>query len=352
MATLLVLWAAAALALSRSVTAHREHKVHNIVLYPDKYSWCNITPIKQVVAHPDCTSVEIDNNVCVGTCFSYSIPVTLPSAPGEIIKPYCDSCQPSAVVWHNFTLTCQEKTMEKMVQIIQNCSCSTCSTGNDILDGMLQYPSPPEGETPNRNTDGRTSLGWMVESNEERSPDSENQDSTENERVLVLIKKNTDNEENEEEGERQDSITESDDKYVRTDNFEKETIKNLLQEAEMAEYYTEEKLNTLCKYYKLKENSKSTDTFKHDILNVQHKKAYTKEENGEHHHNGGQGTRHHHHPHRAGAHHSSQQLHRSDGQIDPTLDVSADQLKPATGGEDLSYIPSSEKDSDNAGKVD
>jgi hypothetical protein len=76
-------------------------QVHNIVLYPDKHSWCNTTPIKQVVAFPGCSSVEIDNNVCVGACFSYSIPRTAPSAPGELIKPYCDSCQPSTVAWHH-----------------------------------------------------------------------------------------------------------------------------------------------------------------------------------------------------------------------------------------------------------
>lgn len=74
-------------------------KIHNIVLYPDKHSWCKTTGIKQIVAHPGCSSIEIDNNVCVGACFSYSIPRTLPSAPGEVITPYCDSCQPVDYEW-------------------------------------------------------------------------------------------------------------------------------------------------------------------------------------------------------------------------------------------------------------
>lgn len=121
--------------VARLVGGHREHKVHNIVLYPDKHSWCNTTPIKQVVAFPGCSSVEIDNNVCVGACFSYSIPRTAPSAPGELIKPYCDSCQPSTVAWQHVTLNCtgeDTESLQKRVQIIRNCSCSTCDAGDDI----------------------------------------------------------------------------------------------------------------------------------------------------------------------------------------------------------------------------
>lgn len=65
--------------------AHREHKVHNIVLYPEKNSWCKTFPIKQIIGYPGYKSEEIDNNVCVGACFSYSIPHTEPEEPGEVI---------------------------------------------------------------------------------------------------------------------------------------------------------------------------------------------------------------------------------------------------------------------------
>lgn len=112
--------------------AHREHKVHNIVLYPDKHSWCITREIKQVISYPGCKSEEIDNNVCVGACFSYSIPHTEPSDPGEVIVPYCDSCQPSDTTWHHVTLQCNKNNHEtppqlvKRVQIINNCSCSSC----------------------------------------------------------------------------------------------------------------------------------------------------------------------------------------------------------------------------------
>ncbi|XP_015595678.1 uncharacterized protein LOC107267961 [Cephus cinctus] len=116
---------------SSMLRAHREHKVHNIVLYPDKHSWCKTTPIKQVVTWPQCSSQELDNNVCVGACFSYMVPHSEPSAPGDLIRPYCDSCQPLDSVWHTVTLDCKDEennpiTMQKKVQIITNCSCSSC----------------------------------------------------------------------------------------------------------------------------------------------------------------------------------------------------------------------------------
>ncbi|XP_057321060.1 uncharacterized protein LOC130664898 isoform X1 [Microplitis mediator] len=117
--------------------AHREHKVHNIVLYPDKHSWCKTTPIKQVVTWPQCSSQELDNNVCVGACFSYMVPHSEPSAPGDLIRPYCDSCQPLDSVWHTVTLDCKDEdnnptTMLKKVQIITNCSCSSCMETSKI----------------------------------------------------------------------------------------------------------------------------------------------------------------------------------------------------------------------------
>lgn len=85
LAATITVWLLAASSVQAS--AHREHKVHNIVLYPDKHSWCRTTTIKQVISYPGCQPVEIDNNVCVGACFSYSIPHTEPSDPGEVSSP-------------------------------------------------------------------------------------------------------------------------------------------------------------------------------------------------------------------------------------------------------------------------
>ncbi|KAK7793246.1 hypothetical protein R5R35_010239 [Gryllus longicercus] len=168
METSFIFWIMLLLSLNQVHTTHREHKVHNIVLYPDKHSWCKITPIKQVVTYPGCNSVEIDNNVCVGTCFSYSIPRTLPSAPGELIKPYCDSCQPSVLIWKNLTLTCKGEDpdaseMQKSVQIISNCSCSTCDFGEEN-NGLSSFVSSGDGDVGQRQLDGQELMDWMMES--------------------------------------------------------------------------------------------------------------------------------------------------------------------------------------------
>lgn len=116
------------------ISSEREHKVHNIVLYPEKHSWCQITPIQQIIAAPGYESVTIDNNVCVGACYSYSIPRTQPAEPGEFIGPYCDSCQPSEIKCYHVNLKLIEKNLDapkvlqKRVQIITKCSCQSCDT--------------------------------------------------------------------------------------------------------------------------------------------------------------------------------------------------------------------------------
>ena len=41
------------------------------------------------------------NNVCVGTCFSYTVPQTRPVTPGDEHLDYCDSCTASEFHWDN-----------------------------------------------------------------------------------------------------------------------------------------------------------------------------------------------------------------------------------------------------------
>ena len=41
----------------------------------------------------------MENNVCVGTCFSYSVPQTEPETPGDELLDYCDSCSASHSHW-------------------------------------------------------------------------------------------------------------------------------------------------------------------------------------------------------------------------------------------------------------
>lgn len=106
----------------------RRHKVHNIVLYPDKHSWCTSTPIKQVISDVDCDPVEIDNLVCLGACFSYSIPRTVPTNNGDEVNSYCDSCQPVNTLWIPVQLKCSDGSNHtKRVQLIKECRCSSCS---------------------------------------------------------------------------------------------------------------------------------------------------------------------------------------------------------------------------------
>ncbi|XP_035900622.1 uncharacterized protein LOC118506926 [Anopheles stephensi] len=149
MATMLNVWLSLATVILATMhgipaTANREHKVHNIVLYPNKQSWCTTRNISQVITEPGCKQVTIDNNVCVGACFSYSIPHTEPSDPGEIIGPYCDSCQPSDVSYVFVKVDCTENVnmknpyLYKQVQLIHNCTCTAC-------DEQSTHRSTPTG---------------------------------------------------------------------------------------------------------------------------------------------------------------------------------------------------------------
>lgn len=158
MATMPKVWLALATVILATMhgipaTANREHKVHNIVLYPNKQSWCTTRNISQVITEPGCKQVTIDNNVCVGACFSYSIPHTEPSDPGEIIGPYCDSCQPSDVSYVFVKVDCTENAnmknpyLYKQVQLIHNCTCTAC-------DEQSTQRSTPTGNTNRDLSDG------------------------------------------------------------------------------------------------------------------------------------------------------------------------------------------------------
>lgn len=113
--------------------AERIHKVHNVVLFRDQKSFCNLTPIQQIITSPGYETVTIENNICVGACYSYSIPKTLPADPGEIISPYCDSCQPNITECYHVNLTADASnlsgpsTIKKRVEIILSCECKTCN---------------------------------------------------------------------------------------------------------------------------------------------------------------------------------------------------------------------------------
>jgi len=108
------------------------HKVHNLALFPERHSWCQATPIRQEIAHaPECSPKTIDNVVCLGACFSYSVP----RAQEDAVKvpPYCDACRPTQTLWTTISLNCTKPDtgeyyhVTKNVELISNCSCVDCN---------------------------------------------------------------------------------------------------------------------------------------------------------------------------------------------------------------------------------
>jgi len=153
---LAVILASAFVRISESRT---HHKVHNLALYPERHSWCQATPIRQEIAHPpECEAKVIDNMVCLGACFSYSVPRAQDYHP---IAPYCDKCDKTFSSWTVISLNCTRESGEKYqltrtVELITNCSCVDCNDnsarrmetessedpGNSLED---EYPDALEG---------------------------------------------------------------------------------------------------------------------------------------------------------------------------------------------------------------
>jgi len=68
-----------------------------LALYPEKHSWCKATPIKQEISDlPECSPITISNKVCLGACFSYTVPK---AEDYETIAPYCDKCDKVTSSW-------------------------------------------------------------------------------------------------------------------------------------------------------------------------------------------------------------------------------------------------------------
>ncbi|XP_053645554.1 uncharacterized protein [Cherax quadricarinatus] len=125
-----------------------DHRVHNLMLNPQQHSLCELKPIRQIVTHAQCTSKEMENHVCVGTCFSYTVPQTEPETPGDELLDYCDSCQASNFHWSTIQLDCEEYgnayQVTKKLQMIANCSCSPCNPSRSQqppTDNEVTYPS-------------------------------------------------------------------------------------------------------------------------------------------------------------------------------------------------------------------
>ncbi|XP_054268268.1 uncharacterized protein LOC128990063 [Macrosteles quadrilineatus] len=296
----------------------REHKVHNIVLYPHKHSWCKTTPIKQVVAYPGCDSLEVENNVCVGGCFSYSIPRTIPSSPGEVV-PYCDSCQPSTHSWRQVALNCSSGEYEgemltKMVQIIENCTCAKCS-GQREDEPVIGADDETEGdELPEKpqlmDIMDTTPLkyNYTVLSNQ-----TNDNDTFINHRTMVLL------------GE----ISEREGEEVAHDQV---ALKEILHHVEGDDH----KINGVI----LKDFVRKVEEKGHMNINLERlQRVLEKLEHAEHKYKNGH--RHQHQHMMAGPHHSLVLPRDSppapEMYLKPTLDVPSHMLKPARDGAELSY---------------
>ncbi|XP_014256122.1 uncharacterized protein LOC106670372 [Cimex lectularius] len=293
--------------LGALITAHREHKVHNIVLYPEKHSWCKTTPIKQVVGHPGCEQMEVDNNVCVGACFSYSIPRTEPTAPGEV-APYCDSCQPSRVTWKHVILTCtggEQETMTKRVEVIEDCSCLTCrqeessdsgpeSTSVDVpqLLNMMSHPKGNVSHSVAHIKHGDNKIGLLLKMIAGRQDEAEgdNQEGAEN-RLEAIISEMKENGVNEE-------------------------LQGLAEKAE-------EKGQVKVDIGKFKELLSKIET-KHNSEN-----HHIETEPSVH--------RHQHGLHHVSTHHTK--IEEEEILPNPTLDISSHHLRPAIEGSEITYLP-------------
>jgi len=108
--------------------AHEE--VQDMIRNSSARAWCRPGQIRQIITHSGCESQELDNMVCLGSCLSYSLPLTLPRNPGEESLNLCETCQTDKFVWVNVTLSCMkdDEPFEevKQVQQIESCKCATC----------------------------------------------------------------------------------------------------------------------------------------------------------------------------------------------------------------------------------
>jgi len=77
--------------------------------------------------------------VCLGACFSYSVPRAQDDA---VIPPYCDACRPTKSSWTTVALNCTKADTHerypvlKDVELISNCSCVDCSQRNGEAEGL------------------------------------------------------------------------------------------------------------------------------------------------------------------------------------------------------------------------
>ncbi|XP_013384443.1 uncharacterized protein LOC106154594 isoform X1 [Lingula anatina] len=126
--------------------------LQSIVFHSESHTWCESRPIQQILTQPGCESQSVENKVCVGQCYSYSVPNTLPSQNAGLLQRH-DVCKPARARWEKVTLQCANGHMlPKFVQIIEECACASCGTssrqtglGTQDDSETKQYSSEDEG---------------------------------------------------------------------------------------------------------------------------------------------------------------------------------------------------------------
>uniref|UniRef100_A0A8C4NB49 CTCK domain-containing protein n=1 Tax=Eptatretus burgeri TaxID=7764 RepID=A0A8C4NB49_EPTBU len=101
--------------------------VSRLALFPERPAWCQTQNITQIVSQTGCRSKTIANRVCLGQCYSYSVPNTLPQSSNALV--HCDSCTPTDLTWEIVTLNCDgaSPTASILVEMIIHCQCQACS---------------------------------------------------------------------------------------------------------------------------------------------------------------------------------------------------------------------------------
>ncbi|XP_070587305.1 neuroblastoma suppressor of tumorigenicity 1-like [Erythrolamprus reginae] len=117
--------------------------INKLALFPDKNAWCEAKNITQIIGNNGCTPKAVPNRVCMGQCFSYSVPNTLPQSTESLA--HCDSCRPSKFQWEEVLLDCPNSEfprMGKLVEIILHCSCQECEANNVDSDPYARLRRP------------------------------------------------------------------------------------------------------------------------------------------------------------------------------------------------------------------
>ncbi|TRY86032.1 hypothetical protein DNTS_029365 [Danionella cerebrum] len=104
---------------------HSLAHIDRLALFPDKSAWCEAKNITQIVGHDGCMARSVHNRVCLGQCFSYSVPNTFPQSTESL-------CEGALV-----------PRVDKLVELIRDCSCQSCS--RESAQEPIVFP--PEQDT-------------------------------------------------------------------------------------------------------------------------------------------------------------------------------------------------------------